>query len=290
MSPAIYKSPSPTVPPLAGAAAVSAAAIAASASTDLARFKQYSQVIARVLARTTTADFKTQDEVVSKFSALIKSLTTHLGTFTELETVNHEKIWFKKLDEVTISKATPKLKDYTLILTPKKSDGTSETDASKLVKASFQLALQKNFVPFVSTSAIFSPLAFPNYAVQIDPSGKTIIGTTNPTRIVPRPVLFLNFLNRFGKADPDDLAWHLQIGFGTVDKNYLIPVGVGLLIGGKISVSGGFLGTLSQDLKAKGPGQPVKDDTELKNLLGDHFRGSYYFSLNIPVGLGKKTK
>jgi hypothetical protein len=70
------------------------------------------------------------------------------------------------------------------------------------------------------------------------------------------------------------------LGLTTGANDFLIPLGVGIVIAKKLSISGGKVFGIGKGLTNLQINSPVKDEATLKNDLGNKLFSSGYFSLN----------
>ena len=72
----------------------------------------------------------------------------------------------------------------------------------------------------------------------------------------------------------------LQLGLTTGANDFLIPIGAGIVIAKKLSISGGSVFGVGKGLTNLNINSYVKDEAALKNDLSNQVISSWYFSLN----------
>lgn len=142
--------------------------------------------------------------------------------------------------------------------------------------AEFTIAKFQSVIPFVSTGAFYTGFRYPNYALTTA-EGANRVAETDPTDVRVRPAVFLNFLFKTGS---DWFYPLLQIGVSTGVNDFLLPVGAGIAINNRVSISGGVMIGWRKDLTKLKVGDVVKDDAELKNDLSNRGAASWFFSVN----------
>ena len=129
----------------------------------------------------------------------------------------------------------------------------------------------------MSAGGFFTNFSFPEYSLNIDSTGGSVINSSvKDLRF--SAALFLNFV----------FNWHndyiypiLQIGIGTADKSILMPIGFGISIMDRITISGGLVPGFAKELGKLKLGDHVKGQDELDKDLTFKLMSTTYFAINI---------
>jgi hypothetical protein len=148
--------------------------------------------------------------------------------------------------------------------------------ANKNLQIDCIIARQHKIVPFVSTGVFYTDLIFPAYAL-LQGNGQWLVVQTKEKSTKVRPAVFLNLLF---STKSNWLYPFLQLGLTTGANDFLIPIGAGIVVAKKLSISGGSVFGMGKRLTNLQINSPVKDEATLKNDLSNRVFSSGYFSLN----------
>jgi len=231
-------------------------------------FKQYSSAASILIFMNAAARMDSQSEALKKFTALLKTLTNFTNDF-ELDIKG-----YRKESQVDLEETPTKMINLTYGVSAIDKDGNIR--ANKNFQLDCIIARHHTIIPFVSTGVFYTNLIYPAFALK-ELDGQLIVAQTKKTGIKVRPAVFLNLLF------PTKSNWlysFFQLGLTTGANDFLIPLGVGIVIAKKLSISGGKVFGIGKGLTNLQINSPVKDQATLKNDLGNKLFSSGYFSLN----------
>ena len=170
-----------------------------------------------------------------------------------------------------------KMEDFTYSITTINKDGSvsPKTANSKSTdNCEFKVAKKLTFYSFLSAGILYTNFTYPTYGID---SNKKV-AKMNPVKVNLRPAAFLNLLLR----DWDPVYPFLQLGITVGNNDVIIPLGIGLSIQNKFSISGGAMLGYVKDLNNLQVGQ-TSDQVSLNNDLTNKPIVSWYFSVNYAI-------
>ncbi|MCE1188012.1 MAG: hypothetical protein LWX56_02635 [Ignavibacteria bacterium] len=141
----------------------------------------------------------------------------------------------------------------------------------------FAVVPQRKLFPFFSLGTFYSAITTPQYDIQ-DISGRKTIVRVDNSKEFGYAALYANLVLLTWK-DPNFIPF-IQVGVAK-DKNYLLPVGVGVSFGETVSVSTGGVFHWYDELSTKKPGDIVGTDFSLKDDYKTVLKVNWYVSVNI---------
>ncbi len=231
-------------------------------------FKQYSSAASIIIFMNAATRMDSQSEALKKFSALLKSLNNFAGDFES------DIKGYRIESQVDLEETPKKMINLTYRVNAIDKDGNMR--ANKNFQLDCIIARHHLIVPFVSTGIFYTDLIYPVYALQ-QGDGEWLVAQTKERIIKVRPAVFLNLLF---SSKSNWLYPFLQLGLTTGANDFLIPIGAGIVIAKKLSISGGSVFGIGKGLTNLNINSHVKDEAALKNDLSNQVISSWYFSLN----------
>ncbi|NDE10550.1 MAG: hypothetical protein EBZ95_08305 [Chitinophagia bacterium] len=231
-------------------------------------FKQYSSAASILIFMNAAARMDSQSEALKKFTALLKTLNNFVNDFES------DVKGYRKEGQVDLEETPTKMVNLTYGVNSIDKEGN--TRANKNLQIDCIIARQHTIVPFVSTGIFYTDLVYPAYALQ-QGDGEWLVAQTKEKSTKVRPAVFLNLLF---STKSNWLYPFFQLGLTTGANDFLIPVGAGIVIAKKLSISGGAVFGMGKRLTNLRINGPVKDEATLKNDLSNRVFSAAYFSLN----------
>ena len=182
---------------------------------------------------------------------------------------------YKTLQTSQIDHKEGKIKEITIAAVKLEIDGKEVSDTKKTNM--FRIGRWNSAYPYLSTGGFFTNFSFPEYNLGIDSSGASVINSS-AKKIRFSPAIFLNFVFSLHN---DYIYPVFQIGLGTADKSILLPVGVGISIMDRITISGGIVPGFARQLNELKPGDRISGQTALDQDLSYKLMSTTYFGVNI---------
>ena len=231
-------------------------------------FKQYSSAASILIFMNAAARMDSQIEALKKFTVLLKTLNNFANDFES------DIKGYRKESQVDLEETPTKMINLTYGVNSIDKEGN--ISANKNLQIDCIVARQHTIVPFVSTGIFYTDLIYPAYALQRG-DGEWLVAQTKEKSTKVRPAVFLNLL--FSTKN-NWLYPFLQLGLTTGANDFLIPIGAGIVVAKKLSISGGSVFGMGKGLTNLQINGPVKDEATLKNDLSNRVFSSAYFSLN----------
>jgi len=231
-------------------------------------FKQYSSAASILIFMNASARMDSQSEALKKFTALLKTLNNFTGNF-------ESDIKGYQIESQVDLEETP-TKMITITYSVNGIDNEGNQRVNKNFQIDYIIARHQTIVPFVSTGVFYTDLIYPAFALQ-QGDGEMVVAQTKGKSIKVRPAVFLNLLF---STKSNWLYPFLQLGLTTGANDFLIPIGAGIVVAKKLSISAGSVLGVGKRLNNLHINSPVKDEATLKNDLSNKVFSSWYFSLN----------
>lgn len=241
-------------------------------------FKKYSNSTSVWLSMNHIDRFDANKKTIEKFETYLTKLDEHIKKFkVKVCDKNTACNYYTEDYDIKLSWKSQKMKSFKYEV--KKLDKEGADIAKSNTTGEFIVGKRLGLYPFVSSGIVYTGFSYPNYSISTN-NGINTVGKAPDTKVYVRPALFLNFLI----TSWDPVYPFFQIGITTGVNDAIFPVGFGFTIGKSFSISGGPMIGYRKDLGSLNVGDPVKDETALKNDLVYKGFVSGYFSINYNFG------
>ncbi len=241
-------------------------------------FKKYSNSTSVWLSMNHIDRLDAHKKAIEKFETYLTKLDEHLKKFkTKVCDKSNTFFYYFEDSDIKLSWKSQKMKSFKYEV--KKLDKEGADIAKSNTTGEFIVGKRLGLYPFVSSGIVYTGFSYPNYSISTD-NGINTVGKAPVTKVYVRPALFLNFLI----TSWEPVYPFFQIGITTGVNDAIFPVGFGFTIGKSFSISGGPMIGYRKDLGSLNVGDPVKDETALRNDLVYKGFVSGYFSINYNFG------
>lgn len=238
-------------------------------------FKLYTASTVNATKGLTEPRFKYYDELISNTETLAENCKLFLSKFTTENSRSEVRLKFPWDKEV--------INQYTYTIISLDENGTAIPNKTNVVN--FSIGKKVKIAFFSSTGYLVTNYAENKYGVKTN-AGINSVERISENRFYGKPVFFLNGIisNNWNSGT----YFFGQIGL-SYDEGAIVPVGVGILIYNKVSLSGGAIIGRVKELPGNiNIGDPISDNVTLQNSLVDQLKGGFYISLSYNIGtLGK---
>ncbi|MBJ7882965.1 hypothetical protein [Gelidibacter salicanalis] len=210
------------------------------------------------------------NQTVEQLIKLNKKLSEFIEGFESKSDVNG----YKLLRQDQFAWSYEKSRVYELKAVSLAADGTTMADSGNTIKMKVHKS-QGRLAVFASVGLFYTPFEYKNYGLSDD-----LVVETQGDPVYFRPAAYLNFLLR---PKYGDILYPLfQVGVTQGIKTPLIPIGIGISIRNRFSLTAGPLLAFQNELDKLTVGSTT-DDAGLKDDLISHIRVSWYISLNYKL-------
>lgn len=252
-------------------------------STASVNFKKYSMASIALINVLIDQRKQNNDEALKKFNEFLDALQKFYNEFQPQGTGSGSTRIVKVLQTSQIRHDDGIIKNIFVSATRIDEKGKENTAVAKSVV--FNISRWNSMYPIASMGTLFTNFTFPSYTVD---STNAIVSVSRK-KIRATPAAYLNFYTNLLKNNY--LYFFLQFGIAPLNENgsILIPLGVGLSIGGsgslanRITFSGGFLPAFIKELSKLNVGDKVNDNSALRDDLSYKLYTTGYFSININI-------
>lgn len=229
-------------------------------------FKEYSIAARQWISITIAGRKQLNDEAVKKLGEYIDKLNSFYNQFTS--------DGYKTLQTSQIDHKAEKIKEITISAVKLEKDGKEISDTKQ--KNIFMIERWNSAYPYISTGGFFTNFSFPEYSLNLDSTGASLINSSQKSFD-----LLLLFLNFVFNAHNDYVYPVFQIGLGTINKSILMPIGLGFSITDRVTISGGVVPAFVKELDKLKVGDNVASQDVLDKDLSYKLISTVYFGVNI---------